>query len=102
MILVDFLDVTSDQPILFRTKMAPQHNVPWTQAKCTKGPFWRKLEYSEGPFWTKIECTEGPFWVWTISVGQTLCYFRNVTCVSIDGVNNFLCYGALKYSKFAS
>ena len=56
-------DITSDQPILSRPKMAPQLKLPGTQAKCTEGPFWTQLEYTEGPFWTKLECTEGPFWL---------------------------------------
>ena len=65
-LFVDFKvgkDITSDQPILSRPKMAPQLKLPGTQAKCTEGPFWTQLEYTEGPFWTKLECTEGPFWL---------------------------------------
>ena len=76
--------ITSDQPILSRPKMAPRPTLPWTQAKCTEGPFWIQLECTEGPFGIQLECpegpfwlskavwAEGPFWVWTISVGQTL------------------------------
>ena len=62
-VLMAVCDITSDQPILSRPKMAPQLKLPGTQAKCTEGPFWTQLEYTEGPFWTKLECTEGPFWL---------------------------------------
>ena len=42
--------ITSDQPILFRPKMAPRLKLPGTQAKCSEGPFWTQPEYTEGHF----------------------------------------------------